>query len=450
MRKPTVHFHLKGTSKYPLGPISQACTNWKDHPQMTTVSITVDSPSPSPIADIPYVGTLDFETRSTVLKALCNAAGIRLPDTRVPEGESLLPSGEENQRKLGADVKALPDLADTLTALRARVSAEKPKDVTVPIQRVRMDYHRAGLLGDGQEASKSIGYTKAGFGHVLSFVKPQSVRSGFGDTLLALPPKIRADAFNYFAETSHRPDVDQVVLRTHLAGVNYANPRRIIRAVTSDKYSAVDDLDVADAIQASIPKGAKLRLTRADDRTDFEVIWPALERQLKVGDIALISLRVVNSETKASAIKVMPQLLRVLCYNFTTAWSDGADEEISIRHIGEAKVKLAKAFERALSVVEPFVKAFGDAYAKDFPAFAPTRGELLARLAKKFMGILPSETVDLTGQLWDADGEKSAGNTLAGLVNAVTRASQMLNMEKSQSVEKVAGKLIANGWAALE
>jgi hypothetical protein len=310
-----------------------------------------------------------------------------------------------------------------------------------------MSPKNGGLFAEGKPDSNALAYTPAGFNHILGFIKPTSVQGGMRDTLLALPPGLRSEAFNYFATSAHRASGD-VQIRTI---VDPLSGRRVVRAVTSDRHSLEkgDDSAILGAIERAVPNGAKLRATRTLDRTDLEILWPAMEREIRVGDVALIALSISNSETKGGSLKIEPKLLRVLCYNFTTAYSDGADEEISLRHVGDISRKLPSAIARALRVVEPFVRAFGDAYRVALPTYAPTRGETLARLAKATQGELPASTWDLAGTLWDRDGARSAGDTLAGAVNAMTRASQEMNMGDAQRVEKVAGKLIAHGWDSL-
>ena len=392
-----------------------------------------------------YIGEVDFATRNETLKAMAMNAGLRLPSTRVPEGDSLLPIGEESKRAMATEVANLPDLAVGLGALRSQIKAEDSRDVVAPIQAVRMSPENGGLFANGKSASKALAYTPNGLNHVLGFIKPSSVKGGMRDTLLALPPTLRSQAFNYFAENTSRSD--EVAIRTI---VDVRSGRRVVRAVTSEKHSLTngDDGALIQAIESSVPAGAKLRVTRTLDRTDLEIIWPAMDRQLVVGDIALVSLGIVNSETKGGSLKIEPRLLRVLCYNFTTAYSEGGEEEISLRHVGDLRRKLPEAFRKALRTVEPFVKAFGDAYKNPFPTSLPTRGEVLARVAKANPE-LPATLWDSVGQLWDRDGALSAGNTLAGLVNGMTRASQELTMAQAQAVEQVAGKAIANGWEAL-
>lgn len=396
---------------------------------------------------IPYLGALPFEKRNEALKALANLAGMRLPNTIVREGESLLPIGQENLKRMQAEIRALPDLEDGLNALRYRIWQESPKDATVPIQQVRMTSANGGLYGLGQDPAKALAYTDSGFSQVCSFLKPPSVRYGFQETLLALPPHLRAEAFNHFATTSIRDtEKEQVVFRTL---VNVESKRRAIRAVTSTRHSleSGDDLALSHVIQHALPLGGKLRITRTFDRTDFEVIWPAMERQIRVGDIVQIAIVITNSETKGYSIRIEPKVLRVRCWNLTVAWSDGLEEELVIRHLGDLRTKLPAMFRRAVQVVDPFVQAFGDAYAKPFPMNLKTRGEVMERLCKKLD--VPKGVAQTAIAAWDADGLESAGDTLGGLVNALTRASQELTMEKGALIERTAGRLIMTGWDAL-
>lgn len=156
-------------------------------------------------------------------------------------------------------------------------------------------------------------------------------------------------------------------------------------------------------------------------------------------------LNVYNRRTDQ---RLTPKVLRVLCLNFTTAWGKGAEHDISVRHVGEARAKFARAIRDCIAVVEPFVHAFGDAYQNALPAFAPTRGEAI----NKFITAndLTPKLGEAMASVWDADGLMSAGNTLAGLANAATRAAQSYAFAGAEPIEAAAGKLIREGWAAIE
>jgi hypothetical protein len=388
----------------------------------------------------------DFKVRMEALKQLAHVTGVRLPATIIPEGESLIPYGEERQRQLKEEIYSLPSLEEVGRVLQDVHVERHPLDVRVPLSQVRMNRTNGGLYGVGNEGKVPLGYTETAFGHVSSFVKPAGVTAGFAPTLLALPPSIRADAFNEFVGRTLRGG--EVVLRTAkspIQGTDGVSLRRSIQAVVSDRYSAVEDVDLVKDLSYSLPAGAKVRYTQTEDRSDIEILWPAMSRQLKVGDIALIALQATNSQTKQASIRLTPKVLRVLCLNFTTAWGKGAEADISIRHVGEARRKFAAAIRDALAVVEPFIQAFGDAYS--VPLIG-TRGEVVERFIKA--NKLPLSLGEATVGVWDADGTLSAGDTLAGLVNAVTRAGQSASMEQAEGIEAAAGQLIREGWAAIE
>lgn len=398
---------------------------------------------------IPYVGTLDFDTRMNVLKRLAVHKGFELPNTIVPEGTALIPYGEAKKRKLQCEIDALPNFEEALAGVHAHTANAKPADVEDKANAFTMLesgklIRAAAINGTGN----AISYTPTAFSHLITEVKPKDrMLTGAAGTLLALTPAARAVAFNDFRSQMGTVSRDVLYRTVRTFDSTGRVTGRALRAVCSPRYSKCDDLDVMAALQSALPAGAKLKVQKGWDRTDVEVIWPALNRQLRAGDIALVSIRISNSETKGGAIHITPQLLRVLCLNFTTAYAKGVDETIidttGIWHIGDAKAKFAEAFARALAAVEPFVQAFGDAYATPIPHHF-TRAEIGERIERKFE--LAKSTVRLALENWDADGTMSAGDTLAGLVNALTRASQQFSMEKAEKVEAVAGRLVLGGW----
>ena len=390
-----------------------------------------------------------FAERMETLKQLAHVTGIRLPATIIPEGESLIPYGVDRQRALADEIAALPSVADAAAILKAVRQEQRPVDTLIPVNEVRMRATDGGLHGLNCDPNKrALGYTPVAFTQAASFIKPGSVNGGFAQTLLALPPSLRADAFNWFSESANNGDRN-VVLRSALVPQYKAGAlelRRSLQAVVSERYSVVEDHDMVADLGAALPDGAKCRFTQTESRSDLEILWPAMARQLKVGDIALIGIQATNSQTKQCSIKLTPKVLRVLCLNFTTAWGAGAEEEVSIIHTGEARYKFQRAIRRILDVVEPFILAFGDAYADPLPT-SKTRGQLIEKAVKRFE--LPSKFGDTVAAAWDVDGAMSAGNTRAGLVNAITRAAQGLDMAKAATVEAAAGRIIHQGWDAL-
>lgn len=396
---------------------------------------------------VTHASQLNHADRMSLLKQLSGTAGLRLPDTRLPEGTALWDVGEANKRKLQAEIERLPGFMQAAAAILARIEQEDPDDFpNCDINGFMMNPENGRIYGSEDDPTQAIGYTRSGFSQMIDFIKPGTVTSGAANVLLNLSPGVRALAYNEWANKSASEKMTIRVITEPRSGV------RTIRAVTSSRHSLQygDDKAVLETLLTNdfADLGtAKARITREHDRTEMELIWPTMKFQLAVGDIALVGIRITNSEVKKGSLRVEAFLLRVLCANFTTAYTkDDKAEEISIRHMGDLREKLVEAFGRALKRVQPFVRLFGDAYLIEKPD-GQTRSDLLLKVRRAY--VLPEHAMSSTAQLWDIDGLASAGDTLAGLVNALTRASQEQELELATTMERAAGDLLHRKWAAL-
>jgi hypothetical protein len=360
-----------------------------------------------------------------------------MPRTIVPEGTALIPYGEERLRALRADVNALPRAAEALDSTMDAYALLDARDVIDTVANLRMSPHTGKIARKLDTGAWGI---------------PR----GFTGALEWLAPKARAEAFNDLATRADErvKDLDKRVFRTILN----PNGERYLRAVTSQKHIGAkgNTARMCEAVKRVLQRlgldDARVRVVMTHDRTEIEVFFPMFDREIKVGDVALGRQRIVTSETKDMSAQVTDGLLRVLCLNFTTAWY-GRGNEFTRRHVGDGHNFLrgiASAMVDGLERLKPFVEAFGDANSNPFPASMPTRSEVLERAAKTFKGELPSGTWQASATLWDADGVSgTAGDTLAGLVNAMTRASQQMTLDDADAVERAAGRLVVEGWGAL-
>lgn len=176
----------------------------------------------TPSQTVPSFTNAAFDQRMAALKQIAQVTGIRLPNTIIPEGESLIPYGEERQRALKEEIYSLPTIIEAHQTLRDIRKEQDPIDVKVPLQKVRMSPVNAGLYGEGSEGSSLLSYTATAFNQVATTIKPASVTAGFASTLLALPPAIRSDAFNHFANQSIKdnPVVLRLSGKTMVAGAS--------------------------------------------------------------------------------------------------------------------------------------------------------------------------------------------------------------------------------------
>lgn len=422
---------------------------------------------------------LPLPQRMDVLRKLTESAGWGelMPGTIVPEGTALIPYGEQRLRALKQKVDSLPPAAEALSSAATSYAALSPVDVLDSVSRLRMDAatgklfralppgSKGRVLGLGESAAlrlpadsvvgPKVGYSHTGLAQLIGMTGDAlGIPRNFTAALEYLSPAARAAAANdVFTRAEERKvHLPKRVFRTILN----RNGERYLRAVTSEVHvgAAADTAKLCAAIRAALQRmglDAKARVLITHDRTDVELFFPLYNREIRVGDVALGRARVVISETKDRAATVEEGLLRVLCLNFTTAWF-GSGQEFSRRHVGNGVNFLRLLAERLVTGLDrlaPFVQAFGDSYSNAFPANLPTRAEVLARAAKVFRGELPAATWDAANTLWDADGLRSAGDTLAGLVNAMTRASQAMALDDADAVEAAAGRLTVEGWAAL-
>lgn len=408
--------------------------------------ITMNPPQPQ------HASNMGFEERQELLKNLSEAAGLRLPSTILPPGTALLPVGEENKRRMQKEIQALPKLPVALAGLKYRIQQmERPEDFKdVPVTAITMRPDTGGLYRSDRKADNALGYTDSAFGHLAAILKPDDlVRNGFAENLLAYPPHLRAVNFAHWRDRAMLGEDGATTLRTVIEPLSQ---RRVIRAFTSSKHSlaAGDDLAVVEAMAPGgnvlgILDNAHARITREWDKTTFELMWPTLAHEVKVGDICKVFVRVRNSETKAGALRVEAGVLRVRCYNFTTAESVDLDaKDISLRHLGDLRRKVARCFKDALDRVEPLVHAFGDAYRQPLPS---TRGEAMEKVRRRFK--LREVDVEEAIRVWDAPDNVGGGDTLAGLANALTARARELPDSTATDLERAAGQLLAMGVKVL-
>lgn len=393
-----------------------------------------------------YAGSLAFEDRMAVLARLNAQAGLRCPETIVPPGTALIPYGEERRRALEAEVNALPLAADAIPAYLQRRALYQARDVRDSLGKLRM--RADGKLErqlEGGKVGPAIGYNHTGLSQLVGFYgEALGTPSGMTRCLEFLNPSARAAAFNDMA-TRAEPKLGTEA-RVYRTIVHPVTQERFLRAVTSEKHVLAkgDGAAVAAQLSKQLPAGARLRITETWDRTTFEFFWPMSAREILVGDVVLARASVSISETKDISAQIIDGLLRVLCLNFTTAWY-GDDTKFSTKHMGATFAdRIGQAFTTSVNRISPFVQAFGDAYRVSLPG---TRAELAEKATKVFE--LPAQTASAAVRLWDADGARSAGDTLGGFVNALTRASQELVLKQAEVVEEAAGRLIVEGWAAL-
>lgn len=308
-------------------------------------------------------------------------------------------------------------------------------DFPVPIREVVINpltggFHRAGKESSGFPA------TKTAMGHLNSYVKEKP--DNLTNNMLALPPRLRAQVWDYYKGTV---DPREITLRTAMAG-----EKRIVRAVVSDSHSREegDDLKVIEhfrEIASSVPN-SKLRVIRQWDYTSAELILPGVAVQAKVGVTLYGRISITNSETKGGSYETLAGSMNLVCLNGMVR--PGNESSFKVRHMGNIGYKIRQSIKGAIEGVNDHLNLFGRAYGTPLPS---TRADILSAFGNKYE--LPESTVTSINAVWDVDGERGAGDTLAGLVNAVTRFAQSQTVQEALTTEAIAGEVLHKGLNAL-
>ena len=263
--------------------------------------------------------------------------------------------------------------------------------------------------------------------------------------LLKLSPSARAHAFN---DVWNRNQKDRsLVVRTARA----SNGAPVIRAAVSELHSREkgDDLALINVIRGQLatgglPPDARMRVFREWNRTSVELVAPSAAIEVRKGDVVYARQTWVNSEVGASSFVTEAGSLRLICLNGMTAASDMV--EVRVKHVGDIARHFRTATIAAMSGVQEHLRSFVNAQGRALPS-GLTRSDVIDRMSLAFK--LPERVGIAAAALWDADGDASAGNTLAGLANAFTRAAQAEAPAMALEVERAAGRLISGGFSRI-
>lgn len=331
----------------------------------------------------------------------------------------------------------LPNLSDAVVKMRDIIAAQDPRDILdVPLRDIRMNPTTGGLYNGAKHTAGStpgLAYTHTGLAQLVSYT---DTPRNFTAALEYLSPAARAAAFN---DAVVKGEKRNVTLRTVQAG-----EQRLVRSTVSDRHSLTtgDDLALLESMRSVLPADAKARFVRQWDRSFYEVILPQNKLELRRVGQVFFKLLVTNSETKHGSLEIAGGLFTLVCLNGMTRMTEGT--EVSIRHIGSLESRMRRYLQTATLGLDQFATQFDAAFDTQL---ALPRAEVVERAAKVLQ--LPERAATNMAALWDADGIHAGGDTLGGLVQAMTRASQSESYEVAAHVEAQAGRLVHDGLKLL-
>ena len=398
----------------------------------TTIDVTPSSALTIPAATIPAASLITTTGIMDVPPAISTSTAA------LPAGEGLVPA-EKILQRVARGWQTWPDAQAARAQLITLEAQEQAMDVPVAINALRATRDTARLFSAAKPgaAQHAVGYTLLALRHLASFV--DSAPRGLANVLCDLPPALRAPILDHYTGQGAR----DVIMRMWRPG----GGARCTRAVTSDRHADVSDSALAALFTPYA--GVKLQVSRSLSTTEIVALIPSTARHYAKGDIVCKRVTVSNNHVKGASLIVAGGTFQLGCLNGATRVVDGVND--SVRHVGSATRLLrhvASLIEQAMANADGLITALEDAYAMPFPQALPSRSEVLERVGK--IATLPETLISDAARLWDADGAQlSAGNTLAGLVNSITRAAQLQPVTVAADAEAWAGATLMMGWQAL-
>jgi hypothetical protein len=242
-----------------------------------------------------------------------------------------------------------------------------------------------------------------------------------------------------------------------------------VRAILSDSYRPLDNLDLAEAV---LPKliGLEANVESCEvteSRFYLKAITDKVQGAVKVGDVIKAGVVISNSEVGTGSLRVEAMDFRLVCTN-------GMIRETAVRkaHLGRSArgqdaIEDAREFFRTETRIaddKAFFLKVEDAVGAMFnQARFDKRIEQYRAAGELKIERQPEEVVEVTAKRFGlTDGERSSilkhlirGDDMSkwGLANAVTRAAQdMDSYDRSTELEALGGDVVelsATDWAKL-
>jgi hypothetical protein len=322
------------------------------------------------------------------------------------------------------------------------------KDFEVPLHDLAMNPTTGGLFNvrkASANAPSGVIPTRTALGHLMSYGPAPSYNV---ENLEFYPPEIRADMVRYQLD---KAPAKTVTLRTAVkAAITDAHgavtEERVVRAVTSDIHSKENGDDRALIVQLNkLPQAlldnARMRVIKEWDYTHVEMVVPNKVKEVKPGVVinGRVSLR--NSETKGGSFEASVGTLNLVCLNGMVGGR--SNSTVTIKHVGDIRTRMRAGVLTVVELIDVYLEEFFEAYQAKLPV---TQAEAIERTVKRYA--LPKDTGAALAALWNVDGERGAGHTVAGLANAMTRHAQSLPVERAIDIEEAAGRVVSDGLSA--
>jgi hypothetical protein len=252
------------------------------------------------------------------------------------------------------------------------------------------------------------------------------------------PPDLQALNFNYWLQNSEDANKEYNFRLRRDSSIS------LIRGVMTSRYSPFDDHEILEILNRIFTK----HMGNTDvewfyrDETGFHLRILVNELQSTIGntidgrpDIHKVGLHITNSEVGKGSIRVSPLVWRLVCTNGLVSWKS-AGEVFTQRHIGldseQMYVNIAAAVTESISDGINMIKNLVEAK-------KVTLSNPLATMRKY------AESQQFSKKLTDtieANFSIEPDNNVFGVVQAITRAAQLYEVDRRVELESLANTFL--------
>lgn len=235
---------------------------------------------------------------------------------------------------------------------------------------------------------------------------------------------------------------DRFIFRTYRAEGHNADDSGTCRAVLTDSFAAIDNRWFLDLLSNLIPDGRLSHWKGDCDEICGNILIPDSVRQESDSEYGGM-IGVGNSEIGTGRISAVPSVFRAICMN-GNIWDKVCGNELDKVHRGKIDLQLlAKRITLNIHEQIPLLSTIIDrvlATRADEFGFGTVKATQLYACVKETFKLTPKQAKGAAEQ-WSQF--ESQDRNLFGLVNGITRQSQLESNIDWRSMDTLAGKLSA-------
>ena len=395
-----------------------------------------DDPEPEPT---PPGGTVSDLAAARVERheKMLLARGIAVPPPVYAAGTKVVQLGEENFRTSRKAWEDMPETVEGLQGVYQAVQKEQREDHAVRVRSLKMNDDGSLDFGFGPVKVEANGLRALISRNAEIFPRA-------GEYLATIDPELRAWNFNRQIAQVDRDKKLKLRLRQGQEGMQ-------LFAVTSPRYASFDADQIAVVLSTGLlDTGMRGEVLYDPRNTNLIVngLYHADEVvDLAAGDVFKVGVQFRSNDAGGGSIRGRGIAWRNLCLNLIIIGT-GTTELLRRKHIGAVHEVLAdveSAAQEASALFQDFAKEWNVLRAT--PTSAVFEGESaedvmaeLAAMKELDVGIKRDVLVEILLTTW----QKEPGETLADLVNAVTSAHLLEDIDswRRERFEEAAGMLV--------